>query len=76
MSSTLLELTRSAHEDTERFERLIVKDLQNEPATSKDRLSQSHRVRTLIDQITSTTHKLVRLAVYLVFVISRVRVSY
>ncbi|GKC52601.1 splicing factor SF3a60 [Tanacetum coccineum] len=58
MSSTLLELTRSAHEDTERFERLIVKDLQNEPASSKDRLAQSHRVRHLIDQITSTTHKL------------------
>ncbi|PWA98640.1 splicing factor SF3a60 [Artemisia annua] len=59
MSSTLLEQTRSAHEDTERFERLIVKDLQNEPATTKDRLSQSHRVRNLIEQITSTTHKLV-----------------
>lgn len=61
MSSTLLELTRAAHEDTERFERLIVKDLQNEPASSKDRLSQSHRVRHMIDQITSTTHKLVEI---------------
>ncbi|KAI7743339.1 hypothetical protein M8C21_032524 [Ambrosia artemisiifolia] len=61
MSSTLLELTRAAHEDVERFERLIVKDLQNEPATNKDRLAQSHRVRHMIDQITSTTHKLVEI---------------
>lgn len=61
MSSTLLELTRASHEDVERFERLIVKDLQNEPASNKDRLSQSHRVRHMIDQITSTTHKLVEI---------------
>ncbi|XP_076903746.1 splicing factor SF3a60 homolog [Bidens hawaiensis] len=61
MSSTLLELTRAAHEDVERLERLIVKDLQNEPATNKDRLAQSHRVRHMIDQITSTTHKLVEI---------------
>ncbi|KAJ9545687.1 hypothetical protein OSB04_025394 [Centaurea solstitialis] len=61
MSSTLLELTRAAHEETERYERLIVKDLQNEPASNKDRLYQSHRVRHMIDQITSTTHKLVEI---------------
>ncbi|KAI3751148.1 hypothetical protein L2E82_22194 [Cichorium intybus] len=61
MSSTLLELTRAAHEETEKLERLIVKDLQNEPASNKDRLSQSHRVRHMIDQITSTTHKLIEI---------------
>ncbi|KAL6988423.1 hypothetical protein U1Q18_014173 [Sarracenia purpurea var. burkii] len=44
MSSTLLEVTRAAHEEVERLERLIVKDLQTEPATSKDRLYQSHHV--------------------------------
>ncbi|KAJ0493669.1 hypothetical protein HanIR_Chr12g0588741 [Helianthus annuus] len=46
MPSTLLELTRAAHEDedVERLERLIVKDLQNELASNKDRLAQSHRV--------------------------------
>ncbi|KAL7003598.1 hypothetical protein U1Q18_004749 [Sarracenia purpurea var. burkii] len=59
MSSTLLEVTRAGHEEVERLERLIVKDLQNEPATSKDRLYQSHRVRNMIDQITTTTLKLV-----------------
>lgn len=59
MSSTLLEVTRGAHEEVERLERLIVKDLQNEPETSKDRLFQSHRVRHMIDTITATTEKLV-----------------
>lgn len=59
MSSTLLEVTRSAHEDVERLERLIVKDLQNEPPSNKDRLFQSHRVRQMIDTIIATTEKLV-----------------
>ncbi|KAF5790506.1 putative splicing factor SF3a60 binding domain, SF3A3 domain, splicing factor 3A subunit 3 [Helianthus annuus] len=59
MSWTLLELTRAAHEDVEQFETLIVKDLQNEPASNKARLYQTHRIRYMIDQITSTTHKLV-----------------
>lgn len=58
MSSTLLEVTRASHEEVERLERLIVKDLQNEPPTNKDRLYQSHRVRNMIEQITSTTNKL------------------
>ncbi|WCJ36831.1 splicing factor-related [Euphorbia peplus] len=61
MSSTLLEVTRSAHEEVERLERLIVKDLQNEPASNKDRLYQSHRVRNMIDTIMTTTHKLVEI---------------
>ncbi|GAV66208.1 DUF3449 domain-containing protein/SF3a60_bindingd domain-containing protein/Telomere_Sde2_2 domain-containing protein [Cephalotus follicularis] len=61
MSSTLLELTRSAHEEVERLERLIVKDLQNEPASNKDRLFQSHRVRNMIDTISSTTERLTQI---------------
>ncbi|KAL8550807.1 hypothetical protein ACS0TY_000034 [Phlomoides rotata] len=59
MSSTLLEVTRAAHEEVERLERLIVKDLQTEPPTAKDRLYQSHRARSMIDQITDTTHRLI-----------------
>lgn len=59
MSSTLLEVTRAAHEEMERLERLIVKDLQTDPTTNKDRLFQSHRVRNMIDTITVTTEKLV-----------------
>lgn len=36
-----------------------MKELQNESASSKDRLYQSHRVRNMIEQIISTTDKLV-----------------
>ncbi|XP_075502283.1 splicing factor SF3a60 homolog [Primulina tabacum] len=61
MSSTLLEVTRASHEEVERLERLIVKDLQTEPPTTKDRLYQSHRVRNMIEQIASTTHKLIEI---------------
>ncbi|XVF69735.1 hypothetical protein PTKIN_Ptkin11bG0105600 [Pterospermum kingtungense] len=61
MSSTLFEVTRAAHEDVERLERLIVKDLQNEPSTGKDRLYQSHRVRNNIDTIMATTEKLIEI---------------
>lgn len=59
MSSTLLEVTRGAHEEVERLERLIVKDLQNEATSSKERLAQSHRVRHMIDTVSSTTERLV-----------------
>ncbi|XP_021764140.1 splicing factor SF3a60 homolog [Chenopodium quinoa] len=61
MSSTLLELTRGSHEEVERLERLIVKELQNEGASSRDRLLQSHRVRFMIEHILSTTDKLVEI---------------
>ncbi|PON96831.1 Splicing factor 3A subunit [Trema orientale] len=61
MSSTLLEVTRAAHEEVERLERLIVKELQNEPSSNKDRLFQSHRVHHMIDSITVTTGKLVEI---------------
>ncbi|VFQ89111.1 unnamed protein product [Cuscuta campestris] len=59
MSSTLLEVTRASHEEIERLERVIVKDLQTEPATNKDRLYQSHPVRNVIERIIDTTHRLV-----------------
>ncbi|XP_044479793.1 splicing factor SF3a60 homolog [Mangifera indica] len=61
MSSTLLEVTRAAHEEVERLERLVVKDLQTEPTSNKDRLFQTHRVRNMIDTITATTEKLVEI---------------
>ncbi|KAK8958965.1 hypothetical protein KSP40_PGU019919 [Platanthera guangdongensis] len=58
MSSTLLEVTRSAHEDVERLERLVVKELQRDPASNRDQLFQNRRVRNMIESIISTTHKL------------------
>lgn len=59
MSSTLLEVTRGAHEEVERLERLIVKDLQREPDNNKERMHQNHRVRNMVDAIMSTTEKLI-----------------
>ncbi|CAH2073902.1 unnamed protein product [Thlaspi arvense] len=59
MSSTLLEQTRSNHEEIERLERLIVQDLQTEPPSSRDRLVQGHRVRHIIESIRRNTEKLV-----------------
>ncbi|XXG89988.1 hypothetical protein AAC387_Pa12g1862 [Persea americana] len=61
MSSTLLEVTRSAHEEVERLERLAVKDLQREPGSNRERLYQNHRVRNMIDSIISTTDKLIEI---------------
>ncbi|XP_010924860.1 splicing factor SF3a60 homolog [Elaeis guineensis] len=61
MSSTLLEVTRAAHEDVERLERLVVKELQREPANNRERLFQNHRVRHMIDLIRTTTDKLVEI---------------
>lgn len=61
MSSTLLEVTRASHEEVERLERLIVKDLQNEPNSNRERLFQNHRVRNMIETITSTTQNLVEI---------------
>lgn len=58
-SSTLLEQTRSDHEEIERLERLVGQDLQTEPSSRKDRLVQGHRVRNMIHSIMRTIEKLV-----------------
>ncbi|KAK1358527.1 Splicing factor 3A subunit 3 [Heracleum sosnowskyi] len=60
MSANLLEATRANHEEVERLERTIVKDLQND-TSSRDRLYQSHRIRCMIDQIHATTYKLIEI---------------
>ncbi|KAL8171503.1 hypothetical protein V2J09_023307 [Rumex salicifolius] len=61
MSSTLLDVTRASHEEVERLERLAVQELQTDPASNRDRLFQSHRVRLMIEHIISTTDKLVEI---------------
>ncbi|KAI3855098.1 hypothetical protein MKX03_018492 [Papaver bracteatum] len=61
MASTLLEVTRSKHEQVERFERLIIKDFENEPTSDRERLFQDHRVRNMIEAITSSTEKLIEI---------------
>ncbi|KMZ59769.1 Splicing factor 3A subunit 3, putative, expressed [Zostera marina] len=61
MSSTLLEVTRAAHEEVERMERLVVQDLQREPVSGRERLFQNHRVRNMIETVVTTTEKLVNI---------------
>lgn len=67
MSSTLLDVTRAAHEDVERLERLVVKELQRDPANNRERHFQNHRVRHMIDLIRTTTDKLVIFLPSLIF---------
>lgn len=59
MSGTLLEQTRADHEEVERLERLVVKDLQREAKTHKERLHQNHRVRNMVDSIMTATSRLI-----------------
>ncbi|KAI3854679.1 hypothetical protein MKX03_005275 [Papaver bracteatum] len=61
MSSTLLEVTRTKHEEVERLERLIVKDLQNKPSSNCERFFQNHRVRNMIEAINYSTKKLIEI---------------
>ncbi|KAL6211406.1 hypothetical protein ACLB2K_016632 [Fragaria x ananassa] len=61
MSSTLREVTRGAHEEVVRLERLIVPYFQNEPTSSTERLAQSHRVHHMIDTISSTAQRLIEI---------------
>ncbi|RID54261.1 hypothetical protein BRARA_G01595 [Brassica rapa] len=61
MSSSLLEQTRSRHEEIERLERLIVEELRKttEPASGMERLVKGHRVRNMVQSIMLKTKKLV-----------------
>ena len=47
------------HEEVEQLEWLIVKDLQREVRTQKERLHQNHRVRNMLDSIMLTSSRLV-----------------
>lgn len=58
MASTLLEQTRAAHEENERLERLIVKDLQQEVQGHRERLHQNHRVKNFVDMIVTDSDRL------------------
>mmetsp|Transcript_16887 Transcript_16887/g.30636 ORF Transcript_16887/g.30636 Transcript_16887/m.30636 type:complete len:624 (-) Transcript_16887:290-2161(-) len=61
MSDTLLEQTRALHEDLERLERVIVKDLKQEAKTHRDKLLQDHRVKRRLDTILDTSSKLIKI---------------
>jgi hypothetical protein len=50
----------AAHEEVERLERLIVRELKRETRSHKDKLSQNHRVRKMMDSIGERSKKIVR----------------
>jgi splicing factor 3A subunit 3 len=54
MVSSVLEATHAAHEDLEWLERLVVRELHRDPANTRDRLFQSHRIRNIIDLVVTT----------------------
>lgn len=56
----LLSAPTALHEDTERLERIVVKDLKQETKSHRDKLLQSHRVRKRLGQIQEASRKLVR----------------
>jgi hypothetical protein len=47
------------HEDVERMERVIVKDLKRDMKTHKEKVLQSHRVKRRLDTIQAAASKLV-----------------
>lgn len=59
MASTLLEQGRQYHDDIERAERLVAKDLKRSMTRYKDRLQQDHRVNRFIDDVQDKSRKLV-----------------
>mmetsp|Transcript_11578 Transcript_11578/g.15763 ORF Transcript_11578/g.15763 Transcript_11578/m.15763 type:complete len:501 (+) Transcript_11578:114-1616(+) len=56
--TTLLEQTRAMHEEMEKLERVVVKDLQQEVKTHKEKTSQAHRVNNFLNQVQDRAAKL------------------
>jgi splicing factor 3A subunit 3 len=58
---SVFHLTAAGHEEIERLERLIVRDLkETEVRTHKERMLQNHRVRKRLDVMQSQAAMLVR----------------
>lgn len=51
------------HEDLERLERIIVKDLKRDVKSHKEKMMQSHRVRRRLDSMQESARKLVCLQI-------------
>jgi len=61
MAGTLLEQTRSLHEDIERLEYAAVQFLLEEPKTHKDSINQTHMVNQALTQIIEKKDKLLHI---------------
>jgi len=58
MSSTLLERTRSSHEDVERLQRTLIGELKEPPKSHKEGIDQSHRINFILERIVETSSSL------------------
>jgi len=58
MSATLLELTRSLHEDVERFQQGIRDELDYQPRNFRENIFQTHRVNKYLDAMQDSAKKL------------------
>eukprot|EP00892_Ulva_mutabilis_P000046 jgi/Ulvmu1/10041/UM059_0091.1 len=61
MANTLLEQTRQLHEDVERAERLVAKDLKRTMTKYKDKLQQDHRTKLFVDEVQEKARRLIRI---------------
>ncbi|KAK5575665.1 hypothetical protein RB653_006798 [Dictyostelium firmibasis] len=61
MSSSLLEKTRSLHENFERYELLIENEMKTEPKTTKERVLQSHRVNHYLNSSVECSKSLINI---------------
>eukprot|EP00741_Cyanophora_paradoxa_P005594 tig00000912_g5422.t1 len=61
MSSTLLELTRAAHEDYERYERLLAAKLTEKPRNHKETMNQQHRIYTVLRKAQEKAKQLIQI---------------
>lgn len=59
MAATLLEQVRATHEEMERLERLIVRDLQQDIKGHREKLLQAHRVKNFVATIEADSARLV-----------------
>lgn len=65
MANTILEQTRQLHDDVERAERLVAKDLKRTMTKYKDKLQQDHRTKLLVDEVQEKSRRLVSLCLAL-----------
>lgn len=63
---SMLEQIRSNHEEIERLEQLVMKDLKTEHPSPMKQLLQGHRLRSMTNSIILKTEKLVCCYVFLV----------
>ena len=58
MSASLLEVTRTLHQDVEQAQRVIASELSKEMRTDKEQIQQEHAVRKRIEKVQTDMRKI------------------